>query len=355
MRILFAGEWRFDFYEKACAQALEKLGAHVIPFQWDGYFRGMPGRAQSKFPVPGPAVRRLNKDLLGLAEKSRPDAIFIWRGIHILASTLRTIKAGTGAVLVSYNNDDPFGPEAHGHVPWHHHFYWNLYIKSIPNYDIHFVFRQINIQEILGKGAREAHVLMPFFTPELHYPVSLSETDRYNYECDVVFVGHYEPDWRVQCLRKLVEAGLNVKLFGGTYWTRKVLGDLADYFVEPRCVYGHEYIKALCGAKMCLCFMSKLNRDTYTTRCFEIPACGGLLLSERADDLRRMFRENEEAVFFSDPEELVEKALWLKSCPDEIERIAAAGMRRVHTDCHSAEGRMKQFLAVLEKHLRKKI
>ena len=99
--------------------------------------------------------------------------------------------------------------------------------------------------------------------------------------------------------------------------------------------------------------MSKLNRDTYTTRCFEIPACGSLLLSERTDDLRLMFREMEEAVFFSSPEELVEKALWLKSRPDEIERIAAAGMRRVQEDCHSAEGRMRQLVAVLKRHLGK--
>ena len=353
MRILFAGEWRFDFYEKACAQALETLGVHVIPFKWDGYLQGLLGRAQSKFPVPGPAVHRLNKDLLELAEKSRPDAIFIWRGTHIMASTLRAIKARTGAVLASYNHDDTFAAKAHGQVPWHHHFFWNLFINSIPEYDIHFVVRQVNISEFLKKGAREVHILKQFFCPELHYPVVLSEPDRSRYECDVVFVGHYEPDGRVQCLRKLVEAGLNVKLFGGIYWTRKVLGDLADHFGEIRSAYGSEYVKALCGARMCLCFMSKLNRDTYTTRCFEIPACGRLLLSERTDDLQLMFREIEEAVFFSSPEELVEKALWLKRRPEEIERIAAAGMRRVHEDCHSAEGRMRQLVATVKKHLGK--
>ena len=351
MRILFAGDWCFDFYEKACAQALESLGVHVIPFKWDGYFQGIPGRAQSKFPFAGPAICRLNKDLLKLAEKSRPDAVFIWRGTHILRGTLSAIKKETGAALVSYNHDDPFAPEANRQVPWHYHFYWNLFVKSISEYDIHFVVRQVNIPEFFEKGAIQVHILKQFFCPELHHPLVLCEPDRSKYECDVVFAGHYEPDGRVQRLRRLVEAGLHVRLFGGKYWTSRVLGDLAGYFGEIRQVHGIDYAKALCGAKLCLCFMSKMNRDNYTTRCFEIPACGGLLLSERTGDLKLMFKEDEEAVFFSSVEELVEKALWLKSRPDEIARIAAAGMRRVHDDGHSVEDRMKQFLAVVEEHL----
>ena len=100
---------------------------------------------------------------------------------------------------------------------------------------------------------------------------------------------------------------------------------------------------------MCLCFLSKLNRDTYTRRCFEIPACGKLLLSERTEDLMKMFTEDEEAVFFSTPEELVEKALWLSQHPEDVERIARAGMQRVHLDGHSVKDRMKEFVTVLEK------
>jgi spore maturation protein CgeB len=110
---------------------------------------------------------------------------------------------------------------------------------------------------------------------------------------------------------------------------------------------GAEYRKALCGAKMCLCFLSKLNRDSYTTRSFEIPACGRLLLSERTADLQRFFREDVEAVFFSTPEELAQKALWLRDHPEKIEAIAQAGMQRVYSDGHSIEDRMKQLLSII--------
>lgn len=351
MNMLFAGNWRWQIYEEACAQALEKLGVHVIRFQWDGHFRGLPGRVESKYPIPGPASLHLNKELLATATRMRPDVIFIWRGTHIWVRTLRAMKIRTGALMVTYNNDDPFGPKAHGQVPWHHHYYWRLYIKSIPEYDVHFVFRALNIPEILDEGAKEAHVLMPYFIPDLHRPVVPSEADRKRYECDVVFAGHYEPDGRDRYLQALIERGLHVRLFGGEYWNQSLTGDLARYFGKIRPVYGNEYVKALCGARMCLSLHSKMNRDTYTTRSFEIPACGRVMLSERTPDLERMFKEDEEAIYFSSPDELVRKAVWLRDHSDEAERIAKAGMRRVHVDGHSVNDRMKYLLSIVSKHL----
>ena len=339
-------------YEQACADALSRLGVFVFPFTWDGYFRGLRGRLQEKFPVPGPALLLLNRDLVRVAKERSPEIILIWRGTHILPATLRKLKKEIGAILVSYMNDDPWGPRAHDRVPWHHYFYWNLYLKCVAEYDLHFVFRSVNIPEILNQGAKEAHVLMPYYVPELHHPVEITEAEKERYGCDVVFAGHYEPDGRERYLQALVEAGLHVRLFGGKYWARKVLGPLADYFGAIRPVDGEEYSKALCGAKMCLCFLSKLNRDTYTTRCFEIPACGRLLLSERTEDLQRMFIEDKEAVFFSNPEELVKKALWLRDHPKEIDRIAQAGMHRVHANGHSADDRMKEMISLLKEHVR---
>ncbi|MCJ7785103.1 MAG: glycosyltransferase, partial [Desulfobacterales bacterium] len=154
---------------------------------------------------------------------------------------------------------------------------------------------------------------------------------------------------REEYLRVLVKAGLHVRLFGGRYWTNGVLGDLFPYFGDVFPVFGEDYAKALCGAKMCLCFLSKLNRDTYTRRCFEIPACGKLLLSERTGDLQRMFIEDEEAVFFFNQGELVNKALWLRDHPEEINRIAKAGMHRVHADGHLVIDRMKEMISLFGK------
>jgi hypothetical protein len=55
---------------------------------------------------------------------------------------------------------------------------------------------------------------MPYFIPTIQCPVELNMDEIAKYACDVVFVGHYEPDGREQCLRALVHAGLDVRLFG---------------------------------------------------------------------------------------------------------------------------------------------
>ncbi len=347
MKFLLAGNWIAQIYEQACADALSKLGVDVVRFAWKDYFEGWAGRLQEKFPVISPALLRLNRDFLIAVKEAKPDVVLVWRGAHVIPSTIRRLKLETNATLVSYNNDDPFGPRADVRVPWHHKILWRNYEQCLPEYDFNFVYRLVNVAEVIAASGKNAHLLMPYFIPAIHRPMTLTETEQRTFNCDVVFVGHYEPDGRENYLRLLVKNGLRVRLFGGKYWTRKVLGELADYFGPVHTVVGEKYTAALCGAKICLNFLSRLNRDTYTRRCFEIPACGRLLLSERTKDLQGFFKENEEAVFFSNPAELVEKALWLKRNPNEIERIALAGMRRVHADGHSVDERMRQFLAII--------
>ncbi len=351
MKIMFAGAFQYGMYEEACARVLERLGVSVERFSWSPYFSGLWGRAQSKYVFYGPAIYRLNRDLLARALEFRPEVLLIWRGTHILPRTLRAIRARTGAFLVSYNNDDPFGPQVHGKVPFHHHRLWKYYLKTVPDYDLHFVYRELNVPEIKAAGAREALVLLPYFVPEIHHPVTLTEEEKAKYCCEAVFVGHYEPDGRIEYLRALITAGIHVKLFGSQTWNTETLGSLLPYFGQVQPAIGLEYAKALCGAQMCLCFLSRLNRDTYTRRCFEIPACGGLLVSERTADLQELFREDEEAIYFSSPEELVEKVLWLREHPERGREMAQAGHRRALADHHSVDDRMRQMVDLVGQHL----
>ncbi len=347
MKILLAGNWRWMIYEEAFGQALAGQGWQVIKFSFATFFDGKFGRIQEAIPVPGPALIKLNKSILKKAKAEKPDVALIWRGTHIHPRTIREMNR-MGITTVSYNNDDPFGPKNHVNVPWHHHLLWHWYLKGIRRYRINFFFRKVNVMEAVDYGARNASVLKPYFVPWKDRPVDLSPIERKNYECDVVFIGHYEPDGRVKYLRALVESGFRVRLFGDEYWRKDVLGDLSSYFGEIRRAEDDSYAKALCGAKICLAFFSKLNRDTYTRRCFEIPACGRLMLAERTDDLGEMFEENKEACYFSSCDELIKKVQWLISNPEISENIAKAGMKRVWSDGHDVESRASQFINAIK-------
>lgn len=346
MKILIAGAWAWFHYEKAFANALSALGHEIIPFRFRLFFEGRFGYYQSAIPLPGPAMLSLNWALMRIGHERRPDVVLIWQGVHVLPETIERLREH-GAITVSYCNDDPFGALTRSGVKWHQRCRWFWYLHGLRKFDINLVYRRVNIEEAKEYGARKVAVMKPYFIPQKDRIIALSESERLRFGCDVVFIGHYEPDGREKYIKALVAAGIHVRLFGGKYWTREVLGECADCLGDIRPIYGTDYAKALGGASLCLAFLSKLNRDTYTRRCFEIPACGGLLLCERTSDLLEMFIEGEEAVFFSDPAELVEKTSWLMANPSLRARISQAGMKRVWADGHDVYSRSREFLKYL--------
>lgn len=343
MKIVIAGNWLWPQYESAFAAGLQNLGHEVLPFSVAVFFEGLFGKQQNALPVPGPALLRLNSALIRFLRKEKPSVLVAWRCTHLLPSTIKEINK-IGILTVSYNNDDPFGPTTHCNAPWHHRYLWHWYLKGLKFYKLNFFYRLLNVVEAKRLGVDHAEVLMPYFIPHQNRPVTLTQAEELVYGCDAVFIGHYEPDERVKHLRALVESGVSVKLFGGGYWSSEVLGELYPYFAPLVPVIDDEYAKALCGAKVCLAFISKLNRDTYTRRCFEIPACGRVMLAERTDDLLNMFEEDKEACFFSSSEELVMKVKWLLGDPETAKKIALAGLQRVWNDGHDVNSRAAEFM-----------
>ena len=353
MRIMIVGAWRWHQYEDAFARGLEANGVEVTRYSTSEYFSGIMGRLQLTLPVvPGWALIKLNLELIKRARRELPDLILFWRPTHILPLTLRKLKR-LGIHTVSYNNDDPFGPKAGSNVPWHHHWLWFWYLRCLPNFRLNFFYRRLNCEEALAHGVGHAEVLMPYYLPWQDHPVKLSQDEQARFGTDVVFVGHFEPDGRAQAINNLIKAGISVKVWSGASWGDVITSEYYQANGSIKAALGGEYSKALCGAKVCLAFLSKLNRDTYTRRCFEIPACGRVMLAERTDDLLRLFKEDVEACFFSSNEELVEKARWLLANPDIRERIAQAGLKRVWNDGHDVTSRARQFLDVLTPSIQK--
>jgi spore maturation protein CgeB len=347
---MVAGDWHSELHEVAVYDAFVRLGHHVERFSWHQYFHPENGllkpiddivrRTQNKFLF-GPLVARLNRHLIERVITFSPDVLFVYRGTHIGARTLEKIRRLLpGCTLVGYNNDDPFAP---GHPPW----LWRHFLKATPHYDLMLAYRKANISDFVNTGAKRAELLRSWFIPARNHPVDITMDDARNYGCDVIFIGHYEPDWRVSCLEEIVRRGWHLRLFGPGYDWDPVIRkspELRDQ-IPVRLLWGEDYNYALCSSKIALCFLSKLNRDTYTRRCFEIPATGTMMLAEYTDDLASLYREGEEVEFFRSPAEMAEKIE--RYLTDDMcrNKVAAAGLRRVHTDGHDVDSRMRQVLA----------
>jgi hypothetical protein len=352
--VLVVGDWQWPWYQEACSAALESLGCRVLRFGWNDRFkRWVPGRSEPEFrswwlclqsrAQSGPAVWQLHRDLVLMAVQGRPDVIFFYNVQLIDPATVRTLKAAVpGAVLCQYANDNPFSARA---VPG----LWRNFLRSIPEFHLHFAYRRSNLEEFRKRGAREVHLLRSYFIPEDDFPIAEGDRDQ-RFECDVVFAGHYENDGRLAALEAVMRAGFRLKLFGGG-WSA-ALPRLAEesplralYPISP--VTGADYRQAICGAKTALCFLSSLNCDTYTRRNFQIPAMGVAMLSQRTADLAGLFAEDREACFFESTDELLQKLKRLVADKEYRGRIAAAGRERVWSGAHHVAGRMRQLLSTV--------
>ena len=352
MRILLIGDWHSEVHEEWVFRAFKTLGHEVHPFGWYGYFKpkrsltSTTGKFERNFLkiqnriIIGPKVATLNRDVLHAVDQFGPDMVFVYRGTHLWPDTLRQIKERHPAtVLVGYNNDNPFvSAPVYG--------LWRYFLRGISHYDLVLAYRIQNTTDFKLAGAKRVHLLRSWFVRERNHPVELSREEQVEYGSDVVFAGNYEPQGRLEWLEEISKAGFNLRLFGpGKYWDKIILkSPWLQHLAPVNQVWGENYNKALCGAKVALCLLSKLNRDTYTRRCFEIPATKTLLLSEYTDDLATLYTEGVEAEFFRSKDELIAKLN--RYVPNEALRrsVAEAGYRRVVADGHDVLSRMRQVI-----------
>jgi spore maturation protein CgeB len=345
MKILVVGDGSSEIHEVAVAAAFSELGHDVSEFYWTIYFKSKIPLwrefllAQNKFLLGG-KIRKLNADLFKAVINLKPKLIFIYRGTHITPETIIKIKSALpDCIVFGYNNDDPFSVM---HPRW----LWRHFLKSIPHYDIVFAYRHHNLEEFRHAGAKRVELLRSWFLPQINKVVELSSADKTKFSSDVVFVGHYENDGRIEYLEEIVKYGYKLRLFGPGYeWNHRLAKSKVLRHLAPiDLVWGDKYNLAISGSKIALCFFSKLNRDTYTRRCFEIPAAKTLLLSEYSEDCASLYRAGEEADFFTNKEELISKLYFYLSNDNVLKQVSEMGYKRVISDGHDIVSRMRLVL-----------
>jgi spore maturation protein CgeB len=160
----------------------------------------------------------------------------------------------------------------------------------------------------------------------------------------VSFIGTPYDD-RADTLTKLCDAGFPVTISGNPrQWARALSEATYAKLFRIGELYEREYREAIWRSKINLSFLTRSNQDEYTHKSFEIAACGGFLLAERSEGHLRKFKEDEEAVFFSDFDELAAKIR--RYLPDEAarRRIAAAGRERAARDGYHNDHQVELIL-----------
>ena len=338
-KCLIVANTAHEAYEAAWARSLTELGVCVSTISATHYLpRGLWGWLEKRYQH-GNDVARFNRHVTSMAINERPDVILVYQGTFCYPSTIRALSEKF--FVVGYHNDDPTGRVVNrlSYDPYRH------IRAALPHFHGFHSYRECSLEEVRALGIQRSEVLMPYYIPWLDYPRNLAPHEKARFGCDICFAGHYEPDSRGECLQEAVRTGLHVRVYGKhRSWRQVETMAGPNRLAVQKPVWGDDYRKALCGARVATCFFSKLNRDQYTRRAFEIPACGVFLLAERTAAMVELYREGREAEFFDCPEEFVAKAKYYLSNEAARNRIARAGQERAMSSGYDVRSRMQQWL-----------
>lgn len=358
MKILFLGEIGPGQTSLMRMRALGRLGHEVEgvntiePWKRASWLQR---RIQRQIQA-GPVVDEINREVLAAARRTRPQMIWAEKQEYLRLETLAELKS-LGARLVHFTPDPYFS------LSWKR---TRMMDEAMSAFDVLVYCKRYEEANYAALG--KPIVYMPLgYCDEVHRPLASSDPQ---WSCQAGFLGGWEPR-RELLLHRVAAAQVELKIWGG-YWDfladgrvtprRLVIlrqlagGDRFKFHRDPLLtaayrggeVYGDDYARALTGAKIGLGFLRKVCPDQHTTRTFEIPACGSMLLADRTSEHQDFFKEGAEADFFSSPEELVEKLIFYGLNESARGRIAQAGRARCIDGRYAYIHRLHDALAQLD-------
>lgn len=338
MKIYYVGQLWEGGTCRERMRTLRSLGHELVTFDTSPWtsggsrvFRSLAHRLNV-----GPNVWGMNRSLIEHSCGVGPvDLIWIDKGRWIYPTTLGAIREQTLGQLLHYTPD----PQLVFHKSRH-------FEACIPLYDWVVTTKPFERELYLAFGAKEVlFTLQAFDARFIEYQAR--QQDAESWSSDVCFVGHCEEHY-AERLKSASKAASKLRIWGPG-WTRYARRNgWARTFVSGDGIWGIDYLRALAHAKIAIGLLSKWMPETTTTRTFEIPAMGALLLAERTDDHLALFQEGIEAEFFGDDEELKDKIRFYLANDDVRIRTAAAGRARCLRSGYSSTSQLKIILSALK-------
>jgi len=296
-------------------RALEDYGYSVVSIDQAPYLNDLSRylRSFEHRLLDGPGTRKLNADILKTASLAIPEIIWIDKGRSIFPSTVAKLKNMYGAFSVHYTPDPCFSVHQSRHLN-----------ASLGYFDLCITNKRYEIDEYVKKGAKE--VIFVFQGIDKRFQTD--ELIHCNDPHGSMFIGHCEP-YYINILKYVATVDNSLRIHGAG-WTKSASSHPGlRKHIESEGVWGDLYPRTLSTSKIGIGLLCKRYPDQFTTRSFEIPAAGSMLIAERTDEHSEIFIEDEEAVFFSTKVEL--KHLLHKYHGDEAarSRIALAGQKKV--------------------------
>jgi|WetSurMetagenome_2_1015567.scaffolds.fasta_scaffold25372_3 spore maturation protein CgeB len=323
MKILFISNLNphFENTNTYRLKAIEEMGHKPIFFEDRNFI--LPGRIRQEVAfLQDWDLRRLNRRMIKVAERVKPDICLAVGGYRITGDTLIDLKQ-MGVKTALWTTDVP-RPE------------FNQIVATASLYD-HIFCAGTEAMEVLAKAGIRDSFWLPFACdPDYHRPVDLTDEDRKNYGRDLIFVGAFYPN-RWEVLKELV--GIYDIGIWGPGWQQVVDHRNRDCIHASHLQYT-EWVKMYNAAKIIIiihyqdgaipCFQA-------SPKVFEALACRSFVISDSQKDVFRLFSSGKQLVCFNDIQDLKTKIEHFLNRDEERRMIAAAGYEEVlhkHTYRH---------------------
>jgi len=278
----------------------------------------------------GPLINNTNtfveEELKSIKNKTKFDLIWIDKGVFINEKTVRHLRE-IAVKLIHFTPDMAFYENQS-----------KMFYNTMHLYDYVITTKSPEKEEYLKRIDADKLILTTQgFSKENHKP----KVEFKDKEDSVAFIGLAESS-RFAIMEALLNEGIKIKIagFGWEKFIEKHKNNPLLSFVGQK-LMNEEYSKFISGSVVAWGALSKKFPEQHTTRTFEIPACGTVLLTEYNDEIASFYKEDE-VVFYTSKEELVKKVKDLFKNKNQLKNISEKGYKRVYEDGYYYE-------AILEK------
>jgi spore maturation protein CgeB len=149
--------------------------------------------------------------------------------------------------------------------------------------------------------------------------------------------------YRSDCVRRITE--FDAVVAGDEHW-KEVLPPSPSLRLASRLDYYQDLPRFYPGVKVNLNCTSRQMKSAVNQRVFDVPACGGFVLTDRQAGLEKLFAPGKEVAVFDHPEEIPDLVRHYLANKSQRRRLTRAARKRVLAE-HTYEHRLKQLLGFM--------
>lgn len=259
-----------------------------------------------------------NRNLISMVQAHRPEVLFVFKGMEYTAATIQQVRQ-LGVYTVNYNADHPFKHYRQGTG--------NQRVSEAAfQYDLHITYSGLILEECRRRGLSAIQIPFGHEISESTY----GELEKTREIPGVGFVGNPDRN-RADLLRMIVAEGIPTYV-NGNHWNRWLEPSPNLVIGEP--LVGREIQEFMRRYRVQLNPLRPHNQGSHNMRSAEIPAVGGIMLTNESDEHTGMFQPDEAAFYFANNIQMIQKVESILNLSDESAKLVRDAARQASIANH---------------------